>query len=411
MIRKLRTRFVLFSMLLVTILLTVMMVMVLRVNRYALREQSISALKRAVSMPVDRWDPGEDLPEELPVAWFTLTIGPDKELHAWGSGQFDLTDREALWELMELARQEEKSVGVLKEQQLRYYRSGKAIAFADMSAEELIMANIRRSCIAVGGVSFLVFFLVSLLLSYVTAHPVAKAWNQQRQFVADASHELKTPLSVIMANAELLQSGDCGDESREKFSGNILAMSYQMRSLVERMLEMARVDNLKPRRRPLDFSELVSDAALSVQLLYEEKGRPLRADIQRDLHIRGSESHLYQLLDVLLDNALKYSEGEGTVEVTLKSQGSACLLSVSSPGTPLTRQQQKDVFKRFYRVDPARSQNGSYGLGLAIAQEIVHIHRGSIWAQGKDRFNTFFVLLPLCARQREKTAAAEGADF
>ena len=87
MIRKLRPRFVLFSMLLVTILLTVMMVMVLRFNRYALREQSISALKRAATMPVGRWDPGEDLPEELPVAWFTLTIGPDNELHAWGSGQ------------------------------------------------------------------------------------------------------------------------------------------------------------------------------------------------------------------------------------------------------------------------------------------------------------------------------------
>lgn len=405
MIRKLRARFVLFSMLIVTILLSVMMILVFRFNRYALREQSIAALKRAASMPADRWDPGEDLPEELPVAWFTLTVGPDGELHAWGSGQFDLTDREALWELMNEARQEEQSVGILEDRGLRYYRSGKAVAFADMTGEELIMANIRRSCATVGIASFVLFFLVSLFLSYVTAHPVERAWNQQRQFVADASHELKTPLSVIMANAELLQGEDCGDANREKYSGNILTVSYQMRALVEQMLEMARVDNLKPERKPLDFSQLVSDAALSVQLLYEEEGRTLTSDIQEGLYIRGSESHLYQLLDVLLDNALKYSEGEGDVAVTLKSQGSACLLSVTSPGEPLTRQQQRDVFKRFYRVDPVRSQTGSHGLGLSIAQEIVHIHRGSIWAQGKDHSNTFFVRLPLCARHQEKMPA------
>ena len=144
---------------------------------------------------------------------------------------------------------------------------------------------------------------------------------------------------------------------------------------------------------------------------FEEKGRPLTADIPEDIWVRGNEQQLYQLMDVLLDNALKYSEGPGAVEVCLKQQRKLCLLTVTSPGTPLTRQQQKDVFKRFYRADPARSQNGSYGLGLAIAQEIVHIHRGSIWAQGKDRFNTFFVLLPLCARPQEKAAAAEQADF
>ena len=101
---------------------------------------------------------------------------------------------------------------------------------------------------------------------------------------------------------------------------------------------------------------------------------------------------------MLLDNALKYSEGEGAVEVCLKQQRKLCLLTVTSPGTPLTRQQQKDVFKRFYRVDPARSRCGSYGLGLAIAQEIVRSHRGIIRAQGKDGHNTFLVALPTCQK-------------
>ena len=398
MIRKLRARFILFMMLIVSILLSVMMGMVIRFNRFTLREQSVSVLKRAASLSANRTDPGEALPEELPVAWFSVLTAPDGELIAWGSGHFDLSDQEDLRALLELTGAEERSTGVLEGKSLRYYRSGRVVAFADISGEELIMRNIRRSCITVGLGSFVLFFLLSLLLAYVTARPVEKAWNQQRQFVADASHELKTPLSVVMANAELLQSGDCDDAGREKYSGNILTTSYQMRSLVEQMLEMARVDDAKPKLAALDLSQLVQDAVLSVQLLYEEKGRPLTSDIQEGLHIRGSETLLYQLLDVLLDNALKYSEGEGAVEVGLKSQGSTCLLSVTSPGEPLKRQQQRDVFKRFYRVDPARSRNGSYGLGLPIAQRIVQLHRGRIRALARERGNCFQVVLPLSVR-------------
>ena len=171
-----------------------------------------------------------------------------------------------------------------------------------------------------------------------------------------------------------------------------------MRSLVERMLEMARVDSLKAPRKPLDLSQLAGDAALSVQLLYEEADRPLTVDIPEDVWVRGNEQQLYQLMDVLLDNALKYSEGPGAVEVCLKQYRRSCQLSVTSPGQPLTRQQQKDVFKRFYRADSARSRCGSYGLGLAIAAEITANHRGSIRAQGKDGHNTFLVVLPICRK-------------
>ena len=117
------------------------------------------------------------------------------------------------------------------------------------------------------------FLGISILLSHWVIKPVSTAWDQQRQFVADASHELKTPLSVIMANAELMQGEDISEEKRRTYSGNILGVTYQMRTLVENMLEMARVDNgtVKMNSTDVDFSQLVSDAALSFQLLYEEK--------------------------------------------------------------------------------------------------------------------------------------------
>jgi len=396
MIRKLRTRFVLFNMFVVTVLLAVMTVIIYAFNWFSLRSQSIDTLHRAAAMSIQRADPAGEMPEELTVAWLALGMTPEGQLRVWGSDHFDLSDRESLLVILDEAASRQEDTGVLRDRKLRYYRTETLTAFTDMTTEEVVMGNIRTSCLLMFGISWCAFFLVSLLLSYITARPVEVAWEQQRQFIADASHELKTPLSVIMANAELLQSVD--REAQEPYAGNILTMSYQMRSLVERMLELARVDSISPELKPLDFSQLVEDAALSVQLLYEEQGRDLKADIQEGLFVKGSESQLYQLLDVLLDNALKYSQGPGPVELSLKAQGGSCQLAVTSPGQALTAQQQKDVFKRFYRGDAARSSGGGYGLGLAIAQGVVNTHRGTIRAQGEDGHNTFLVALPTCQK-------------
>lgn len=241
-----------------------------------------------------------------------------------------------------------------------------------------------------------IFLGISIFLSRWVIRPVETAWNQQRQFVADASHELKTPLAVIMSNAELLQSEDTSENDRRTFSQNILSMTYQMRFLVENMLEMARVDNgtAKMPFATVDFSELISNAALSFQLLYEEKGLGLRCTVPEGIQVHGSEQHLYQVMDVLLDNALKYSAPGGTVSVDFVSTERGCRLSVASPGEPIAKEDLKNIFKRFYRADKARAMNGSYGLGLSIAESIVQAHKGKIWAESENGYNTFFVQLP-----------------
>ena len=170
-----------------------------------------------------------------------------------------------------------------------------------------------------------------------------------------------------------------------------------MRSLVENMLEMARVDNgtVKMRFIPLDMSELISNAVLSFQLLYEEKGMGLRYAIAEGICVDGSEQHLYQVMDVLLDNALKYSSPNGMVSVDLIRNGRTCILSVASPGEPISREDLQNIFKRFYRADKARTMNGSYGLGLSIAESIVAAHKGKIWAESESGYNTFHVQLPI----------------
>ena len=143
------------------------------------------------------------------------------------------------------------------------------------------------------------------------------------------------------------------------------------------------------------MSELINDAVLSFQLLYEEKRMGLRCAISNDIFVCGSAQHLYQVMDVLLDNALKYAMPNGMVSVNLTQAGRNCLLSVASPGEPISKEDLKNIFKRFYRVDKARAMNGSYGLGLSIAESIVEAHKGRIWAESKNGYNTFFVQIPL----------------
>ena len=400
MIKRLRIKFVLVIMAIVMVLLGCILGVVIHFTGQSMEMQSISMMRRIAASPFQQGIPGKPMDDEVRLPFFTVQISSRGELIAASGGYFDLTDREYLQEIVNRALLSEQETGKLEEHDLRYLKEvsprGFTIVFSDTTTESSTLKHLFYSCLAIFFVAMVVFLGISILLSHWVIKPVATAWDQQRQFVADASHELKTPLSVIMANAELMQGEDLVEEDRITYSGNILSTTYQMRSLVENMLEMARVDNgtVKMNFDIVDFSQLVSDAALSFQLLYEEKGMGLRCAVPDGVQLYGSEQHLYQVMDVLLDNALKYSTPGSMVSVDLANNGKNCLLSVSSSGEPISREDLKNIFKRFYRADKARAMNGSYGLGLSIAESIVETHKGKIWAESEDGLNTFFVQLP-----------------
>ena len=400
MIRKLRIKFICVIMVIVMVLLGCILGVVIHFTAQNMQMQSISMMRTIATTPFQQGIPGKTHDDQVRLPFFTVQISTRGEMIAVSGGYFDLTDREYLQEIVNSALLSDREIGELDEHGLRYLKKvvprGYTIVFSDTTTESATLKQLFYSCMAIFLVAMIVFFGVSILLSHWVIKPVEKAWDQQRQFVADASHELKTPLSVIMTNAELMQDKDISEEDQKTYSRNILSVTYQMRSLVENMLEMARVDNgtVKMNFTTVNLSELVSDAALSFQLLYEEKGMGLLCAAADNIEIRGSEQHLYQVLDVLLDNALKYSTPSSEVNVNLVSAGKSCILSVASPGEPISGEDLKNIFKRFYRADKARAMNGSYGLGLSIAESIVEAHKGKIWAQSGNGYNTFFVQLP-----------------
>lgn len=397
MTKKLRHKFIWITMSILTIMLCIILFMLYFFTKINLESNSIRMMQDIALHPVLPHVPNE-LADDIRLPYFTLQISPQGELIATGGGYYDLSDEHFLKDLAEDTFSASAPMGIMKEYNLRYYHLStplrQVLVYADISSEQATLRNLMRNCIFIGILCFLVFLGISVLLAGWIAKPVEKAWEQQRRFIADASHELKTPLTVIMTNAELLQNPDYKKENRTTFSSSILVMSKQMRSLVEQMLELARTDSIQsgPVFSPVNLSQIVSDAVLPFEPVFFEKGLTLQTDITENIRIDGDPAQLRQVLDILLDNAGKYSSEKGTTWVTLHSRGRGhCLLTVADEGSEISAQDLQHLFKRFYRADPARSRTGSFGLGLSIAENIVLRHKGKIWAESQNRINTFFV--------------------
>ena len=365
MIYRLRVKFVVINMTIVVLMMSVVFGLVYHFTRADLEEKSIRMMEKIANRPFQIEMPGEQS-EQIRLPFFILHLGTGGELIASSGGYFDLSDQEFLMDLIVRARSSHQKVGVIKEYGFRYYKTNTpyrySLVFADISSETAALKGLVRTCALIAGLSFILFLAISIWLSGWAVRPVEKAWKQQRQFVADASHELKTPLTVIMTNAELLQSSGCGEEEQRRFSEAILAMSRQMRGLIEQMLDLARADS---------------------------------GEIEEGILIWGLKDRLSQLLDILLDNACKYSSQGGTTWVKLKKQGkSHCILTVENQGPSIDPEDLSQIFKRFYRADPARNTSGSYGLGLSIAEKTVQLHHGKIHAESRDGINRFWVELP-----------------
>ena len=400
MLKKLRVKFVIINMCIVTIMLCVIFSLVFHFTSSSLETQSLNMMQALAANPLQIASPN-NYQGAVNLPYFTLQISARGDILAIGGGYYDLSDEDFLQSLISSVYSSDDRVGIIDEYYLRYYRvargTSQCIVFADISSEIATLRSLLKTCALIGGASFALFFAVSLLLAKWAVKPVDAAWRQQRQFVADASHELKTPLTVIMTNAELLQQPEYSGEERSRFSDNILTMSRQMRTLVEALLELARADSGRESAAfaELDLSALVSDSALLFEPVFYESGLEFESKIEEGVRTRGSDSYMKQTVEILLDNARKYSDKPGRVALALQRQGKGrCLLTVSNPGADIPRAELQNIFKRFYRLDRSRSRDGSYGLGLSIAESAVKAQGGRIWAESRDGIITFSIVLP-----------------
>lgn len=235
--------------------------------------------------------------------------------------------------------------------------------------------SIFTTSILVSLISYLVILIIVALSAKKAIRPIAESYEKQKQFITDASHELKTPLTIISANSEILEMTYGKDEWIE----GIEKQSQNMRDLVNNLVLLSKMDEEKQSMvyEEFNLSDAVYDTVMAFEGLCRNSKKRLNIDINYNIYIKGDESTIRQLISILIDNAVKYCDENGEIYVSLRSE-KQILFEVSNTYEEVKNVELDRLFDRFYRVDKARTRNGSYGLGLSIAEAIVEKYKGKI---------------------------------
>ena len=437
----LRRRFIVVVMATISVMLLFIMLIIIAGNVQHYKNVAFESLHSLINLTnpvntfssddqpltVENADPGDTMPESDPppstssrldaedqkaalaLPGIVVALGEDgADAEVIFSRNMDTSDA-TVQKLVSAVLSAAESEGTLAEYDLSYSMrqtpEGTKIAFVDRSYET---SNIRSLLLwsLLGFVAaWLAFLFLVWRLSSWVFRPVEEAWSQQRQFIADASHELKTPLTVILANLRILgnhREDTIANQMRWIESSDQEAL--RMKKLVSDMLLLARndADETQPlATEPVLFSDIVLGAILSFESVALDNSLRIHDEITPDIVVSGDKAQLEELVGILLDNACKYAAPESVISVRLTRQERSVHLAVHNKGDAFDDDAIAHLFERFYRLDQSRTrQTGGYGLGLAIADSICQRHQGHISAANEDEGVTFHVTLPVAQRER-----------
>lgn len=407
MIRKLRLKIVGISVVTVAVVLVSALVILALSTRSQMAQSSEARLYEALEGKLDK----SELPGSSGLPCFVAEVYSGGTIRLSGSSYYNLQDEEMVLHIVQAALEREDDSGVLGDYSLRYLRRigvvSVRIAFTDCTMEQATMRSLllRSGLVALAALAVLAG--LSYCLAGLVVGPVKRAWQEQKQFVSDASHELKTPLTVILSSSELAAEEQDVQRTKQYVEG-IHAESLRMKALVEDMLTLARTESgTRPETEAVDLSDTVLESVLAFEPVAFESGRELVYDIQPELTVMGSGVQLRRLTDILLDNAVKYA-AEGTpVRLLLRQEGRCAALRVENRGETIPAEKLRHIFDRFYRADESRSGGEGFGLGLAIAQSIAQTHGGSIGCASEEGVTRFIVTLPLQKNETMKRGKEE----
>lgn len=241
--------------------------------------------------------------------------------------------------------------------------------------------------------SVIVFTIISYYLSRWMIKPSEKAIKNQKIFVANISHDLKTPITIIRANADLIEN----EVKNKKSIKYIQQETEKLNHLVNEMLTLTKIDNTisKENFKSFNFGDSLFDVVLPFESVAYEKGIHFNINIDESTTYFGDENNIQKLAEILIDNAMIYTAKGGIVDVNAYENSKAVTLSVTNTGEPISDEKKVEIFDRFYRESKSRESTGNhYGLGLSIANTIVKKHNGKISIESKNGKNTFTVILP-----------------
>ena len=408
MIKKLRKKFIWITMSCVTLILIIVFGILCFSNYHHMQQEIDDNLSRTLMMQQKEEIPKFEFNDHKDDKAFgmhnafrveTDLNGTIISIHAMNLD----VDQESLQNILSTMDIKDKQKVILQSQSLAYQikqtSSNYQIAFVDISANLKDMKNLIITSMIVGTFAFLAFLLLSFILSNWALRPVQHAWDQQKQFVADASHELKTPLTVILADSDILlaHANDTIDH-QVKWINSIQSEAQRMKKLVESLLFLAKSDanRLPVEFQNINFSDIVWNCILPFESIAYEHGIHLHSEIENDLYVSGNEAQLKQVMLIFLDNACKYTPAKGKISIHLKKNNEKLVCKIHNTGSYISKEEQAHIFERFYRCDKARVHEGGYGLGLPIAKSIMDAHHGQIQVESNEVEGCCFqLILPL----------------
>lgn len=259
------------------------------------------------------------------------------------------------------------------------------IVFLDTTAQQTFLNGLIWTFITVATITLVIIFFISRFFANKSVSPIKDAFDRQKQFIADASHELKTPLAVIKTNVDVvLSSENSSIKDQSKWLEYIKREVDRMNNLVNDLLFLAKLDYSNSREKYFDFnlSDIIENVIISLEAVFYEKNIKLLYEIEENLLVNGNPQQLEQIFRILLDNAIKYIDDRREINVFLKQNNGKAVLVVENTSEGISDENISKVFDRFYRVENSRSKaNEGYGLGLSIAKTMIEEHNGKLTAQ------------------------------
>ena len=260
--------------------------------------------------------------------------------------------------------------------------NGKTVVFVNGETNKDMTSGLQYTVLFVLLGSFLAILLLIIIISKRAVKPTAEAYEKQKQFVTDANHELKTPLTLILSNVDIVESEIGENEWLEDIRGE----GERMNALINQLVTLSRMDEDASglTASEFDLSGVALDTVSEFEGLAAERKKELTAEIEPDVIYNGDESLIRQLMSILLDNAVKYCDPDGEIVVNVRAKGRGAVITVENTYGDIDNIELDKLFDRFYRADKARSFTGSFGVGLSIAKSIANKHKGNIVAYKKD---------------------------